>query len=125
MIAAFEVERGANKLVGIPRATEYAKRIWDVSKVTYEKARFIQKYNIRMAQDIFATGFTEYDGQRTSMSAAYDLLRELQQQAEYTESGDPNTAIFSEAFDDFIRNQSKHLDVTKIKLVLETKLKEL
>lgn len=128
MIAAIETEKGSHKLMGIPRAIDYAKKVWSVSKVTYDKAKFILKEDRALAHQIFGTGFAMIGGERTSMVQVFDYLRH-QQQARLRQGiegdGDPEMVLFYNAFDSFLSTQLPHISQEKITKVLERKLKEM
>lgn len=75
MIAAVETSRNSHILMGIPKAVDYAKKQWGVSKATYDKAKYILNNNIGLANDIFSTGFAYINGERTTMVKCYEYLR--------------------------------------------------
>jgi hypothetical protein len=127
MIAAIETEKNAHTLMGIPRATDYAKNVWDVSKVTYDKAKFILKENRVFAQEIFSTGFAHINGERTSMAQTHQFLKDLMSARllDGNHDGDPEVAMFYVALDGFIGTQTPHISKEKIAKVLERKLKEM
>ena len=128
MIAAVEVSKNSHTLMGISRATDYAKQIWDVSKVTYEKARFILRTNRIIANEIFSTGFSTIKGERISMNKTYEILRNqnnLPLSINITGTGDQETALFYSALNSFLDTQLPHIGEEKVKEVLQQKLQEL
>jgi len=110
MVAAIECHNKSHIRMGIPRAVDYAYKIWGVSKVTYDKARFILINDRIFANEIFSTGFATINGQRTSMSQTYDYLKKPQKNMETTgyDKGDPELA---ELFSDM----NKYVDFLKTK----------
>jgi hypothetical protein len=125
MIAAIETQRGAHTMMGIPRAVDYAKQVWDVSKVTYEKARLILRENSTYASEIFSTGFAIINGERTSMSQTYDYLKEISDMNTQQIIGEQETALFYTALDNFLKIQEPHISKSKMIMVLENKIREL
>lgn len=127
MVAAIETEKNAHWLMGIPRAVDYAKDVWNVSKVTYEKAKFILKENRVFANEIFSTGFATINGERTSMVQVYTLLKDLYNTRiqNNSQDGDQEIVLFYNALDSFLKTQLPHISEEKISKVLEQKIKEL
>jgi len=78
IIAAFQVTRNAHKLMGIPTALEYAKSVWDISPVSYKKAKFIVDKSQTHAAEIFNTGFAEIEGKQCSMNKTWQYLKNRQ-----------------------------------------------
>jgi len=128
MIAAVEVDKGSHKLLGVPQAITYAKEVWGVSKVTYDKARYILNNNRGLAQQIFASGFAVIDGNRTSMVQVYEYVREatnLALKIDEGSSSDQDVALFYRALDGFLEGQTAHISNEKIKQVLQHKIQQL
>ena len=75
IIAAFQTEIKAHIKIGIKRAPEYAKKIWDVSPVTYDRAKFIVNNSRMYAIEIFNTGFAQIEGKQMSMSKTWEYLK--------------------------------------------------
>ena len=126
MIAAFEVQKNSHSLMGVPLATEYAKKFWGVSQVTYKKARFILMNNRTYANEIFSTGFATIDGVRTSMSQTYDYLKKQSKELKFTgyDKGDPEIARLFTEFKAFLEYQKKLSNMDKISFVVNASLKE-
>jgi hypothetical protein len=75
MIAAVETQRGAHSLMGISRATIYAKQVWGVGASSYDKARYILNRDTVLASEIFATGFSTIGGERYTMVKTFEYLK--------------------------------------------------
>lgn len=128
MIAAVEVDKASHKLMGILRAIDYAKEVWGVSKVTYEKARYILANDRGLAQQIFSTGFALIQGRRTTMVQVYEHVREVVNSLTLSREdnvGDQDVALFYRALDGFLEGQTAHISDAKIKQVLQQKIQQL
>ena len=124
MIAAIEVGKNSHNLMGISNATEYAKKVWGVSKVTYEKARYISKNNQLFAEEIFSTGYCVINNEKHSMAQTYDYIKKQMVTSEFT-AGSPNYAMLAKSLDAVIDGYSFTLSNEQIVTILNNKIKSL
>jgi len=75
IIAAFQTSAKAHVLMGYKTALEYAKTVWDISPVSYKKAKYIVDNSKEFAVEIFSNGFAEIDGKQCSMSRTWQHLK--------------------------------------------------
>ena len=123
MIAAVEVSKNSHKLIGIPNATLYAKEIWGVSKVTYEKARYILNNSRDIAEGIFSNGFAVINNNQYSMAKAYNYIK---QNPEGNSTLDAETlSIFSKSIDALIDANSNSLHTNEMAKILNNKVRHL
>ena len=76
VIASIEAQKGNHIKAGYKRAQDFAKGVFDVSPVTYKKARLVLKEEYDTAIRIFETGYGfDVEGKPETLSKAYDRIK--------------------------------------------------